>query len=81
MSKHFVYILYSQSLDRYYCGETADVVDRIDRHNGRRSKATKAGVPWDVVKVIEVEDRPMARKLETQIKSRGIKRWLEEEWA
>jgi len=73
---HIVYILYSNSINQYYCGETQDIVDRLVRHNSGRSKATKRGVPWIMVKNIECNNRSEAKKLETAIKSRGIKRWL-----
>ena len=73
---HFVYILFSKTTNRYYCGETADLSDRLKRHNGGRSKSTKAGIPWDMVKTFEVENRSEARILERRIKSRGIERFL-----
>ena len=75
---HYVYILFSQSLQRYYCGETAHLENRIQRHNQGRSKATKAGVPWILVKSFEVENRIEARKLEKTIHGRGIQRFLKE---
>lgn len=77
---HFVYILYSSKLDRYYCGETADIQDRLKRHNEGRSRATKAGLPWQVIKIYEVGNKSEGMKLEKTIKARGIKRHLEESW-
>ncbi|MCA1752142.1 MAG: GIY-YIG nuclease family protein [Cryomorphaceae bacterium] len=74
---HFVYILHSAVSGKYYCGESADMEDRLERHNQGRSKATKAGVPWTLVKLISVSDRKEAVKLEGQIEGRGIRRWLE----
>ena len=73
---HVVYILYSKSTSRYYCGETANMVDRLDRHNHGRSKSTAYGVPWEVITTISCENRAEARKLEKKIKARGISRWL-----
>ena len=72
-----VYILYSDSIGQYYVGITADLEDRLKRHNSRRSKFTKRGAPWKVVKVIKVSDRSEALRLEAKIKSRGIQRWLD----
>jgi putative endonuclease len=74
----FVYILYSDSLSRYYAGITDNLDDRLRRHNSGYSKATKAGVPWVLVRVIPMETRGEAMRLERKIKSRGIRRYLDE---
>ena len=46
--KYFVYIIYSESLDRYYVGHSQDLDDRMSRHKGRRSKYTKNADDWEV---------------------------------
>jgi len=33
MSAHFVYIIYSESFDRFYVGETVNVEERLRQHN------------------------------------------------
>jgi putative endonuclease len=71
-----VYILYSLSIDQYYVGITGDLDDRLKRHNGGRSKSTKRGIPWHVVRTIDAETRSEAMLLEKKIKQRGIYRWL-----
>ena len=73
-----VYILYSEKLKKYYVGITADLQDRLYRHNNGESLATKAGTPWILVWSIEVPDRSTAMKLERKIKGRGIQRFLNE---
>lgn len=75
---HVVYILKSQKSGRYYCGEAADFKNRIERHNQGRLQSTKAGVPWELVRLINCEDRGNARILESKIKGRGIGRSLDE---
>jgi len=74
---HFVYILRSEVSGKYYCGESADVEDRLRRHNGGYSKSTKSGRPWISAKSIICADRSSARSLESTIKKRGIQRWLD----
>ncbi|WP_082830752.1 GIY-YIG nuclease family protein [Cochleicola gelatinilyticus] len=74
---HLVYILYSSSISQYYCGETSNIEDRLLRHNGGRSKSTKRGIPWVLIRTIDCIDRSDARILESRIKKRGISRWLE----
>jgi predicted GIY-YIG superfamily endonuclease len=44
-----VYIIESESTGRWYYGHTDDLADRLSRHNGNRSKATKGRGPWKVV--------------------------------
>lgn len=51
---HYVYILQSESVGKYYCGETQNIEDRIERHNSGRSKSTKSGIPWKLIRIIEV---------------------------
>ena len=63
---HFVYILKSQTTGRYYCGETQDIEDRLERHNSGRSKSTQSGSPWELVQLLEIENRSEARKLESK---------------
>ena len=71
-----VYILRSRSLQQHYVGQTNDLEDRLTRHNAGRSPSTKRGIPWLLVWNKEFQTRSEAVRLERQIKSRGIKRWL-----
>ena len=73
---HFVSILKSQATGRYYCGETQDIEDRLERHNSGRSKSTKSGIPWELVQLVVLANRIEARKLESKIKRIGIERWM-----
>ncbi|MDT0688330.1 GIY-YIG nuclease family protein [Salegentibacter sp. F188] len=73
-----VYILYSDKSSRYYVGQTADIKERLKRHNSRRVKSTKHGIPWKIVLQIEVSDRSIAMQLETRIKKRGAKRFKDD---
>jgi putative endonuclease len=77
-AKYVVYILWSESLQQYYCGQTNDFTDRINRHNSSQSKFTSQGAPWSVIKKIEVSDRSKAMQLEKKIKKRGIRRFLDD---
>lgn len=65
---HHVYILKSDTTDKYYCGETQDINDRLERHNAGGSKYTKSGIPWQLIKTVEYFDRGEARVLERKIK-------------
>jgi len=44
-----VYILQSQSLDRYYVEFTNDLARRLEEHNRKKGKYTDSGIPWQLV--------------------------------
>jgi len=44
-----VYILQSQSLDRYSVGFTNDLARRLEEHNRKKGKYTDSGIPWQLV--------------------------------
>ena len=71
-----VYILFSEKSSKYYVGQTADMNERLKRHNEGRSKCTKSGAPWKIIFLKRVESRSEAVLLERKIKKRGAKRDL-----
>ncbi len=73
-----VYILFSDKSSRYYVGQTADIEDRLKRHNSGSVNSTKYGMPWKVVLQIKVSNRSEAMALETKIKKRGAKRFIDD---
>jgi putative endonuclease len=66
---HWVYIIYSESADSYYKGQTDNLLDRIKRHNNGWEKATKHGIPWKLMWSAEKADRSSAMKLEKKLKN------------
>ncbi|MEO2081146.1 MULTISPECIES: GIY-YIG nuclease family protein [Leeuwenhoekiella] len=36
--KHYLYIIYSKSLDKFYTGETSNIEERITLHNAHAIK-------------------------------------------
>jgi putative endonuclease len=65
----YLYILKSKVNERFYIGTTADLNDRIKRHNEGRSKSTKLGRPWEVVYTEEFDNRSKALARERQLKN------------
>ncbi|WP_421874750.1 GIY-YIG nuclease family protein [Marinoscillum sp.] len=65
----FVYILYSESADKYYKGQTNNLEDRLKRHNAGAEVATVKGRPWKVVWSTEKESRSEAIILEKKLKN------------
>jgi len=78
----FVYILQSDTSGRFYCGQTDNIPKRISQHNDPTNTFTRTTKvfqgPWNLVWSRECIDRTEAIKLERKIKSRGIKRFLDD---
>ncbi len=55
-----VYILHSESANRYYIGQTNDIDDRLNRHNSGYEKATSPYKPWVLVISLQKESRSEA---------------------
>jgi putative endonuclease len=69
----FVYILYSNKIDRYYTGSTDDLEWRLERHNSGWGRYTKKKVPWKLVYNEEYstkgKEKLRKRKVENILKS------------
>lgn len=64
-----VYILYSESFDKYYIGQTNDIIERLKRHNNGYVKSTSNYLPWKLIGFIEKQNRSEAMNLETKLKN------------
>jgi putative endonuclease len=77
----WVYILYSQNSEKFYCGYTSDLPKRIEAHNNPQKPGAKTTHnfpgPWLLAWSIEFENKKDAMKKERNIKNIGIKRFLE----
>ncbi len=75
--QHTVYIIYSESLNKYYTGSCEDLSIRIAQHNAGRNKSTKPGIPW-IIKHTEVfNSLKEARAREAQIKKMKSRKYIE----
>ena len=74
----FVYILFSNKLNKYYVGQTEDLERRLIQHNEGESAFTSSGTPWILIYSEEKSIRKDAILLETKIKKRGIGRYLKD---
>ncbi len=66
----FTYILYSERLDKYYIGYTADVADRLLKHNRSLKGFSSLGKPW---KLVYSESFPSKR--EAMAREKQLKAW------
>ena len=77
---HYVYILYSSSLDRYYIGQTQDLASRLAKHNDSENNNhwTKRGIPWELKLQLLCEDRSESMRLERYLKSKKRRSFTEQ---
>lgn len=75
----FVYIIYSKKSDKYYIGETYEIEQRLMFHNSTddNTNSTKSGIPWVLFLALQVENRIIARRIETHIKRMKSKIYIQ----
>ncbi len=74
---YFVYILYSQSRDKYYVGYTKNPAERLMEHNLGATTSTRTGRPWKLVYSEELTDKSQAIKRESEIKKMKSRKYIE----
>lgn len=72
----FVYILYSQNLDKFYIGMTSDIEKRLQKHLENHNGFTGKAKDWEIVFTEIFDDKPTALKRETQIKNWKSKKMI-----
>ena len=71
------YILKSAKTGRYYVGYSGNLEQRLEKHNAGYSRATRSGIPWELVWSIDCESKTRAIKLERWIKGMKSKAFIE----
>lgn len=67
---YFVYILHSESADKFYIGFTSNLDGRVEAHNHPQNKGwTKRFTPWSMVYSETFETKQMAIDRERKLKS------------
>lgn len=76
-----VYIIYSQSLDKYYTGVTQEsVVSRLEKHNSGeygKQRYTSTADDWKLYLALSCDDYSHAIRLERKIKSMKSRKYIE----
>ena len=73
----YLYILYSEKLNKFYVGSTPDIDRRVTEHNRGKEKFTKTGQPWEL-KYMEVFTELIdARRREQFIKKKKSRIFIE----
>jgi len=73
----YVYILYSETIDHYYVGQTSDLGARIESHNDGFVRWTRHGIPWQLKYFEEFETRADAMRRERFLKSKHSRKYIE----
>ncbi len=69
MEHHFVYILYSSKIDKYYVGYSESPDKRLDFHNSALNKIwTRRGQPWELKTTVLFDSSIKALSVERKIK-------------
>ena len=66
---HYVYILESVAGAHYYVGVTANLRDRLERHNGGQVTHTAKHLPWALKSYVAFQDQAKAHAFERYLKS------------
>jgi len=67
--RFFVYIIYSETFDKFYIGQTNDITDRLRRHNSGFENATAPYLPWQLLWHTEKLSRAETMALEKKLKN------------
>ncbi|MCB2194933.1 MAG: GIY-YIG nuclease family protein [Bacteroidetes bacterium] len=70
MDIYYFYILYSETLDRYYIGHTSDLEDRLEKHNSNHKGFTGKANDWKVF----YSERFLSKEL-AYTREREVKKW------
>jgi putative endonuclease len=75
--EYWVYILQSEKDGSFYIGHTADLDERIQRHNQGRSPYTEAKLPWKLIYQEEFHSRSEAMRREHEIKEKKSRAYID----
>ena len=75
---YYIYILYSEKIDKYYIGSTSNIENRLLFHNSEKNKIwSKRGQPWGLVFSHEFQTKKEALSAEKFIKKQKSRTFIE----
>ena len=74
---YFVYIIYSEKIDKYYIGMSYDPDERLMFHNLGKGGWTKRGLPWELVFQKQFNNKEIAQNKENFIKRQKNRTFVE----
>ena len=73
----FMYILFSEKVNKYYIGACIDLERRLYEHNIGHSKFTSTGIPWQLKYAEEFATLQEAKRRELAIKKMKSRKYIE----
>ena len=73
----YMYILFSEKLNKFYIGACIDMDRRMREHNIGHSKFTSTGMPWQLMYTEEFETLQEAKQREKKIKEMKSRKYIE----
>jgi putative endonuclease len=77
---YYVYVLWSEKLQKRYVGSTENVARRLKQHNSGKGRFTRSGVPWILLHQEEFVNLSAARTRESFLKSGAGRDWLDQQF-
>ncbi|NVO20973.1 MAG: GIY-YIG nuclease family protein [Bacteroidetes bacterium] len=79
MDDYIVYVLYSESSDSFYIGQTIDIDLRIQQHNSHlfKNANTRKAMDWIIFYKLVCRSRHQAISIENHIKKMKSRRYFE----
>jgi putative endonuclease len=77
---YFVYVLWSNKLNKRYIGSAGNVTIRLDQHNRNMNHFTKGGKPWFLIYTEQFSTKAEALIREKFLKSGIGRKWLDEKF-
>jgi putative endonuclease len=74
---YYLYIIYSNKLDRYYIGHTENIDKRIIEHNTGFSSYTSKALDWILVYKEQFTERIYASRREMELKRKKSRKYIE----
>ena len=74
---YYVYVLWSNKVQKRYVGFSTDAVKRLLEHNSGKSHFTKSGLPWKLIYSEEYLTETEARRREKFLKSGVGRKFLD----
>ena len=76
---HYVYILHSESINKFYIGYSQNPTKRLEFHNSRINNIwSKRGQPWDLVIIFPFSSKTDALRAEIFIKKQKSTLYIRE---
>ena len=75
---HYVYILYSKSINKFYVGYSENPDKRLDFHNSELNKIwSKRGKPWELIATFSFQIKSDALRAEKFIKQQKSTKYIQ----